>query len=280
MRHFIRERTRIFWIVLGFLLIAVIGSIDAQFQSEVIFYTTYLLPIFILAWFVGRDIALAGAVVSAMMWSAADIYVKTAYSSPVIFYWNNFIILVTFLFAAYLISDLRLRISNVSELRAIDPLTGALKLNAFLQAISEEIERLKRINQPFTLAYLDLDGLEKVNSQAGFSAGDQVLRSTADTLKQRLRKTDLTARLAGDEFAILLPETGQEAAREVISRIRNHLLNDLPANAGKLTFSIGVLTCQSAPSSPEDLVKTALDAMLFVKKNGKDGVCFSTYPPT
>jgi len=278
MTAFIKNRTRVFWLVFGFLLIAVIGSIDAHLSPDIIFAPFYCLPILILAWFVSRDYAMAAAVVSTIMWSAADIYTNVSYSAPLVFYWNNLLILLLFISVAIIISELRLRKSRIDELYVTDSLTGAVNRENFQNFIHIEMDRHRRFGYPFTVVYLDVDGLHGVNESLGRSVGDKVLRTTAMVMKNSLRKTDLVARLGDDEFSLLLPETGQEAAREVVNRIRLNLTNEMAVKNWPLTFSIGILTCQGNPTSADEVIKHALDAMHLVKSNGKDGVCFTTFP--
>jgi diguanylate cyclase (GGDEF)-like protein len=92
-----------------------------------------------------------------------------------------------------------------------------------------------------------------------------------------MRKTDICARLGGDEFALLLPETDQEFARQAISKIQAELLKEMGQNHWPVTFSMGVLTCQVAPPSTDELVKMADDLMYQVKRGGKNGIKYSTY---
>ena len=135
----------------------------------------------------------------------------------------------------------------------------------------------KDIKHPFTLAYIDLDNFKTVNDQLGHATGDQVLRTVVSSVKKNIRRTDIVARLGGDEFALLLPETNQESARVVLSKIQDGLLEEMRKNNWPVTFSIGVLTCRVAPPSTDALVSMADELMYSVKHDGKNGVKYATY---
>jgi len=93
-----------------------------------------------------------------------------------------------------------------------DPLTGLANHRAFHDRLRTEVERAQRYGRPLSLACLDVDGFKDVNDQFGHQAGDKVLREVAARLTTVARSADLVARIGGDEFAILLPETTAEAA--------------------------------------------------------------------
>ncbi len=93
--------------------------------------------------------------------------------------------------------------------------------------------------------------------------------------KDGLRKTDVVARLGGDEFVLLLPETDQDAARMVISKIQRNLRNGMQENHSPVTFSIGVLTCQNPPGSPDEVIRIADDLMYSVKRGGKNAIKYA-----
>jgi GGDEF domain-containing protein len=88
-----------------------------------------------------------------------------------------------------------------------DPLTGLANHRAFHDRLRTEVERAQRYGRPLSLACLDVDGFKDVNDQFGHPAGDKVLREVAARLTTVARTADLVARIGGDEFAILLPET-------------------------------------------------------------------------
>jgi len=111
-----------------------------------------------------------------------------------------------------------------------------------------------------------------MNDQFGHSAGDKVLRTVVSSTGKNVRKTDVLAQLGGDEFALLLPETDQKSARVIISKIQNLLLREMQQSKWPVTFSIGVLTCNGAPKTTNELMKIADEIMYSVKRNGKNAI--------
>lgn len=177
----------------------------------------------------------------------------------------------------FLLSTVRDLTERERELSRIDNLTGAANSRLFMELAQIEIERLKRYERPFSLGYIDLDNFKSMNDQFGHSIGDNILRTVVSTVRKHLRKTDVIARLGGDEFALLLPETNEETARVVISKVQDNLLEEMRHRNWSITFSIGVLTCRIAPDTIDQLVRMADELMYSVKHNGKNGIRFSSY---
>lgn len=276
----LEARTKVFWLVAGYMLIALIGAIDSQFKPEVMFSPLYLIPISILSWFVGKWNGVIAAVLSTMMWLAADIYAGGFYSGTYVYYWNTIACLSLFLITTVLISTYRREVEISQKLYQTDTLTGVQNSRGFHESAQIEIDRSKRLNKPFSLGYIDIDNFKTINDQLGHTVGDQVIRKVAESIQKNLRKSDLVARLGGDEFALILSETGQEASREVINRIQHNLTSEMKAHEWTLTFSIGVLVCLDHPKTVDEVLKLTTELRDFVKNNGKDGVCFSVYRST
>jgi diguanylate cyclase (GGDEF)-like protein len=154
---------------------------------------------------------------------------------------------------------------------ATDALTGLANHSAFRQRLGVEVERAHRYSRPLALACLDIDGFKDVNDQFGHQVGDRVLRDVAERLVMIARTTDLPARVGGDEFVILLPETTAEAA-EVVSRRAHELIRvDLAGPAPSITVSIGICDLEHA-STAEDLLRFADGALYWAKEHGRDAV--------
>jgi diguanylate cyclase (GGDEF)-like protein len=121
---------------------------------------------------------------------------------------------------------------------ASDPLTGLANYRRIVDALGNEIERTKRTGRPFSLALFDLDGLKRINDQYGHEVGSRAICRMAETLRLNCRAVDTAGRYGGDEFALVLPETGKDAARDVAHRICESLAKqeELP----RITASAGV----------------------------------------
>jgi diguanylate cyclase (GGDEF)-like protein/PAS domain S-box-containing protein len=151
---------------------------------------------------------------------------------------------------------------------AKDSLTGLANYRHLVETVNSEIQRSERTDREFAVLFLDLDGLKKINDRFGHLVGSEALCRLADVLSICSRKIDTPARFGGDEFALVLPETGKIPARLVAHRIRQSLAND-----GKdpgLSVSIGVAT-YPADGGKIDSLLGAADASLYTVKASTRG---------
>ena len=146
-----------------------------------------------------------------------------------------------------------------------DPLTGLRNRLSF----ETELARLERsFHYPVSIVMLDLDGLKGTNDAQGHSAGDVLLRRTADILESSFRLEDVVARVGGDEFSVLLPNTSALAAEKALARVRGQLEADNDRHPeAPLRVSIGVATADS-PRSLDEVWKVA-DALMYAQKAGR-----------
>jgi diguanylate cyclase (GGDEF)-like protein len=261
----------------GITLTGLIGIADYMTGYEIGFSLFYVLPISLVTWLTSRRLGLVISLLSAFIWFLADVATGHPYSHPLIPVWNTLIRLGLFLIITFLLSGLRRATEREKEMARTDNLTGAVNTRFFHELAQMEIYRLQRYRHPFTLAYFDLDNFKAVNDRFGHPAGDQVLRVIVSSAGKYLRRSDVVARLGGDEFALLLPETNEESARVALSKVHGSLLEEMRLGNWPITFSIGVLTCISAPHTTEELVRMADELMYSVKRGGKNAIHYSTY---
>jgi diguanylate cyclase (GGDEF)-like protein len=112
------------------------------------------------------------------------------------------------------------RVASVAEQAMIDPLTSAANRRGFERALAIELERSERRGHPCALVIVDLDDFKQVNDRHGHDVGDDVLVTLAERLRESVRSADTVARLGGEEFALLLPETDLPGALAVAERAR------------------------------------------------------------
>jgi diguanylate cyclase (GGDEF)-like protein len=268
----LEKRKALFWVVTGYAFIAVTGVIDYLTGYEIALSLFYLFPISLLTWFTGRRLGIAASIASALIGLLADIETGHSSASPAIYIWNSLIRLSFFLIVTTLLSALRKAYEHGKELARIDSLTGAVNARYFSELVHMEIERSLRNKQPFTIVCVDLDNFKSLNDSLGLSKGDEVLCTIVKQAKSQLRKMDVVARVGGDEFVFLLPETNQAAAQAAIPRVQNGLLDEMRKNNWPVTFSIGVLTCIKTTQTCDELIQRANELMYWVKKNGKNSI--------
>ena len=153
-----------------------------------------------------------------------------------------------------------------------DPLTGLSNRRAFNNILNTEIERHRRYRETFSLAMIDLDGFKALNDLTGHQAGDEALRLVADALRTHTRKSDFVARMGGDEFAILMPNTAESAGVVLCNQLCTTVATRMEAQNFRVTTSIGVAIFRTTPVSVEHAVGTADKAMYEAKKQGKNRV--------
>jgi diguanylate cyclase (GGDEF)-like protein len=165
---------------------------------------------------------------------------------------------------------------HVEQLRAQadrDSLTGMLNRRAFMRELATEIERSQRYGRRFVLALCDLDEFKRINDTDGHPAGDRALEGVAALLERTIRASDFAFRIGGDEFALLLPETDADEARDAVERIVAALAGDSVLAEG-LGISFGVALFPSDGSTPEELIRRA-DQALYAAKRSDDDLHFA-----
>jgi diguanylate cyclase (GGDEF)-like protein len=152
-----------------------------------------------------------------------------------------------------------------------DPLTGLANHRTFHERLLLEVRRAKRYGRPLSLAVVDVDNFKHVNDIAGHEAGDRVLAELAERLGSIARAEDVLARIGGDEFAILLPETDRMQALAALERAR-HIVAVRPFdNIGHMTISAGVCDLEWATDA-DTMFRLADGALYWSKAHGRDVV--------
>jgi diguanylate cyclase (GGDEF)-like protein len=246
--------------------------IDYFFDPRVSLLLFYLAPIFFAVWYVGKKTGIAISVLCAIGWGISDVASSSAYSHPIVPYWNLFANLGVFLMVSLTLSRLKTALRGAQESARTDALTGMANRRAFFEIAGTELARMNRYKHPFTIAYLDLDNFKVVNDNQGHEAGDDLLQSIAGFIESTIRSSDLIARLGGDEFAILLPETNEEQARAVMDKISASLYETLQKHGPAVTLSIGVVTYIRPPLNVDDMLKKADHMMYAAKREGKNRI--------
>jgi diguanylate cyclase (GGDEF)-like protein len=152
---------------------------------------------------------------------------------------------------------------QVRHLAVSDPLTGLANYRRLLDVLENETERTNRTGRTFAVLLLDLDGLKTINDSYGHLVGSRAICRLADVLRIHCRAVDTAARYGGDEFALVLPESGEEEARRVADRIREVMAND--DEPPHLSASIGISVYRGDGERIEKLLSEA-DKHLYAEK--------------
>lgn len=167
---------------------------------------------------------------------------------------------------------------ELSKLAHTDGLTGALNRRRLFEMGEVEFRRARRYGRELTVLVLDIDRFKSINDHAGHPFGDRVIRAVADCCTGQIRHEDALGRIGGEEFAILLPETGAEAGRMLAERLRGAIerqLAQLGAEAGvTVTCSIGGVSLTREHSEFSDLMAQSDTALYDAKHAGRNQVRF------
>jgi len=158
-------------------------------------------------------------------------------------------------------------------------LTGISNRRYFIAQAEQELRRSRRFARAMAVMMIDLDHFKRVNDAHGHATGDAVLQAFVKRALESLRQSDLLGRIGGEEFAVILPETELEAAREVAERLRAHLA-ERPVVAERAaiasTASIGVAQLSAKDGSIDNLLHRADQALYAAKQNGRNRVEVAT----
>ncbi len=153
-----------------------------------------------------------------------------------------------------------------------DGLTGIKTRRFFWEALSAEWKRASRSGRPFSVVLIDLDKFKEVNDTMGHFEGDLVLARVGRLLEQKSRQSNVVARYGGDEFIVLMPETGAEQAQVLAERLRQWLATDPMLSEHHITGSFGVASFPMHGFSIEDIIRVADAGMYVSKRSGGNSV--------
>jgi diguanylate cyclase len=172
------------------------------------------------------------------------------------------------------ILQLETELDQVSELVHEDHLTGTLNRRGMEDAFARELSRADRLKAPMCVSMLDIDHFKRLNDTFGHDAGDEALIHLVRVTKEALRPTDVIARFGGEEFVIILPETGIDEAVKVMTRVQRHLTKNFFMHDNQrllITFSAGV-ALRGMGEGAESMISRADKALYQAKEAGRNRV--------
>jgi diguanylate cyclase (GGDEF)-like protein len=163
------------------------------------------------------------------------------------------------------------------QMSLTDPLTGLPNRRYLEERLYQEVERAKRHGTPLSFMIIDVDRFKRYNDLYGHTSADQVLIKTAHTLRRSVRAIDMSARFAGDEFCIVMPETEIGAAANIAERVGTEVgkaecRSEQGESMGRITISVGVSSFSATRQSPLAIIETADRALYQAKTRGRNCV--------
>ncbi|MFP3852793.1 MAG: diguanylate cyclase [Anaerolineales bacterium] len=165
-----------------------------------------------------------------------------------------------------ILSNRRMK-AELEQMAVTDPLTGLYNRRKLEQVLEDELARVKRYKRRLSTIMIDVDNLKELNDELGHPAGDEVLRHMAELIRSSVRTSDVPVRVGGDEFIVILPETGIEQALKIAERLVDEAQSQ--ASPGKpLFFSIGIVEWGPALQTVDQLLAEADRALYEAKEAG------------
>lgn len=168
----------------------------------------------------------------------------------------------------------RLQNQRLAELSRTDGLTGVANRRHWDESAQQEFRRYARARHAATVMLIDIDHFKRINDTHGHPAGDEVIRGVAAILRQQVRAQDTVGRYGGEEFGVLLPDTGAAAARAVAERVRARIEDAvlLPDAGVRATVSIGLAVLDESIGNYDEWIRRADSALYRAKEGGRNRV--------
>ena len=167
--------------------------------------------------------------------------------------------------------------AELGRLADHDPLTGLLNRRGFDERLAAALSGARRRKAPLSMLVVDADHFKRVNDQHGHDVGDQVLKTIAQVLRRRLREVDIVARTGGEEFVVVLADTGEAGASHVATALVAEVRATAMPVAGQVTISCGVAELDVGREASVDALRRADQALYRAKQEGRDRICVA--PP-
>jgi diguanylate cyclase (GGDEF)-like protein len=267
-------------LALSLSLVVGTGLIEGRIAPGLSLLVLYLLPITLTTWFMGLRPGLAIALLSGVVTAAAQILLQpdAPMSQILSSGWNAVVLLAVGGIVVDLLHRVKVADAIGQELSRIDAATGAINRRFFLELLEAEFNRAERYKFALTLAYIDLTNFNQLKEQLGHQAGDELLYQFIEQLSQALRANDVVARLDGNEFALLLPQTNDIQAQQVFTRLQPQMKEVLNAESVHLEYSVGVATFLEMPDTFEELTAETEQLLKTVKTGGKNSLEYQIFP--
>jgi diguanylate cyclase (GGDEF)-like protein/putative nucleotidyltransferase with HDIG domain len=252
----------------GSVLVTLVAWCSAEHPSPLVFF--YLWIFLYSAYFFGTRTAIAQLLLVAVLYCA--LLLLRPPEAGVGAWWS--VGMATMAIAAIVIRVMRahveLLIARLSDAARTDPLTQLPNRRGFRELLDLELERARRSGTPMTVLAGDLDHFKDVNDRAGHHVGDAVLQQVAVLLREGVRQIDVPARIGGEEFAVILPDTDAQEAFAVAERLRCHVRDAFADATVPITISFGIASHPAHAETAASLVRSADEALYGAKESGRN----------
>jgi diguanylate cyclase (GGDEF)-like protein len=257
-------------LLLSFCMLLAAAALDYITSYDVSLAALYLFAILTVSWNRGIVWGMIFVVLSIGCQIGMGLAQGHPYSQVSYFYQSQANLFFEYCVAVFLTSQLRSLFERERQTARIDLLTGVKNRQGFHEVLESEISRHLRNGASFCLAYVDCDNFKSVNDRFGHGEGDRLLEAVGHVTAASVRRSDTVGRLGGDEFAILFPETNQAEALAIEAKLREALETiTRPRPWWAVTFSIGIATFKSMPSSADAAMGYVDQLMYRAKRSGK-----------
>jgi len=256
-----------FLIALGVASVMIVGGLNLLSFNANHFVLLYVIPIAFTGWYVGATAGCGIAVVS-----LSYVFLPAFAGKGTSASWDDLLVSGgLFFLVAITVARLRGKVEKLLRMAMLDALTGLPNAQGFVELMARETIGCAGQN-PLTLVYVDLGGVERVNRSLGHSAGDQLLCSIGQIIKQNTPRPELIGRVGGTTFAMLLPNAGTESIKATIRELQTRLYEVRRTSLLAITFSISVMTCVEAPRTVAGLMHEAENHLRRSKAHHHDAL--------
>ena len=257
----------------SFALILLLAGIDQITGYELSISVFYLIPIWLGAWYGSPRLGYIVSGCSAGTWMVVESGAALLYSQEWIHAWNAVVRLLAFIVVAFLLAELKEQLERHQQLARTDNLTGLLNRAGFFERAKLAIVTASRYGTSIAIAYIDLDGFKNINDTLGHLQGDAALKAVADVLGGYSRESDVVARIGGDEFVVLLPNTNVSGAHAYFEKLHSELRQKMIEQGWScLDLSIGAVVFEKAPEDIGYALRLADTLMYRAKRSQASAV--------
>jgi len=262
------------WLVMAgsLAMMAGLGVLDYVTGTQVNIAVMFIVPIVLVIWIAGTQWTAPLAVIAGATMFLANHAAGAEYATPLVPLWNFGSRFIVFMIVARVVVYLQQSAARAESLARTDALTGIGNVRSFRDAAELEIARAQRHHFPLTVVFIDVDDFKRINDRHGHETGDRTLRAIGQALVRHVRKTDVVARIGGDEFVMLLPLMPADHVETFVGLLSKRVHEHLDHICGPLTCSVGAVTFETPPASVDEMLRLADERMYVAKASGSNTV--------